>query len=159
MGYTPEDTIFRLRFDEFPGLEINVYDADLRVVFELSDVNMSLSKDNTDNLVRMLDVLINHIESWNLQHPRVHASSATDASVCICGLRKDDPIPVRAGVLKCFPMGFSMKLILSWVTAMTTGALPKELSGWNGDAHIPEEVIRTLAGKLSPGISPMQNSS
>lgn len=131
MGYQRARKVFRLTFEDEPGLEVLAYSASLGTITGLLDLVKGLGGDKADRreglaMLGRVDELFStfaaSLKEWNLED------------------EDGKPIPATVDGLKTQDLDFTLELILAWMEAVVSVSAPLKQKSSGGDQS-PEALI------------------
>ena len=114
MGYRRQRKVFRLRFEDEPGLEVHVYSVPLGTITGMLDMVKDLSAEGVRRggaevlaqVDELFGVFVGALKEWNLE------------------LEDGTPVPATVDGLKTQDLDFCLELVLAWMEAVGDVSAP-----------------------------------
>lgn len=151
-GYIPPDTIYKLVFEDHPGLVVRAASVPFGVVLELMDMADQVTETTSivdrerpadvakagTTIIKLFDQFVMALQDWNLRD------------------RRGEPVPATLEGLHTQHLGFVLEIILAWLAAMAQvpDPLARRYSAGRQSAE-PSIPMETLSA--NPGNSPGPN--
>lgn len=107
MGYRRQTKLYKLAFEEFPGLEITARSASIGELMEILQLADAVaSKPTPEQADKLFGGFADHIVSWNYED------------------EDGNPLPATLETLKGEESGFVTRLIAGWAQAISGADVP-----------------------------------
>lgn len=158
MGYKPNRKLYRLEFEDYPGLEITATSTSLGKLMHLASMELRLGSGIPESeRTELFEFFASKIVTWNVEHPELD-TTREDGTCLQCGLAEGAPLPTTLEGILCLDLTFTMSIIIGWMTTLTKASLPKGMSLKNGGI-VPEDLMKQLGELQSPPKLPTPNLS
>lgn len=130
MGYLPEETVYRLKFEGRPGLEVDTVSVPTGVLMKMIALadrakNDQSMQENVEVVQMLFGGFADALVGWNLQARR--NGEVVDVPPTVEGMNTQ-------------PLGLVMEIIMAWFQEVAGVSAPLE-SGSNGGNTFPEASI------------------
>lgn len=152
MGYRPQRTIYRIRYEQYPDLLLRATPPSLgELTYNFSIDPTSLPQSEvTKRMIGSFNAFFQHIVEWNVEHPEVILGKESDPTVCAkCGLREGDVLPRSLVAARCLEPDFLGSLQAGWLEGVSgVSAEKKELTKSGEPALMtPAELAKMIANR------------
>lgn len=128
--YKPPKKSFRVRYEDYPGLLIVARSTRLK---KLTRVANLAGRSDAGAVNEIFQFFSSCIMSWNMEHPELDNENE-ELDVCEdCGLAEGQLMPSTAEYVACLDIDFVMKLIMGWVSVLTSVSAPKGMNLPSGE--------------------------
>ncbi len=168
MGYKPEKQLYRISFEDRPGLEVVAKSVPLSKMNYLSTLQVDHREQNEDKRMEVFSNLAKYLVSWNIEHPEPDEVDPVTGYCVVCGLAEDCPMPISVLSLKCLDVELVSAILTGWMFAVARASIPKEMRSSNGGTSGPsiplsdgtmDETMRLLEHLQNPVTLPTPNLS
>lgn len=119
-GYRRERNLYKLVFDQYPGLVVRTRSASAGMVFDVS--RLTDLEPTPDTVEEMFEKFAGVLVSWNLEND------------------EGEPIPATVESLMDEDFDFVMQLIHAWIRAVTGVSAPLEKPSTSGNPSLVESL-------------------
>lgn len=135
-GYKPEPKLYRLRFDDHPGLIVRARSTSAGAFLEIADLSDTARADDSAAIRELFRKFADVLVSWNLDYSMDGPLDDTGELAWLEG----DPVPPTWAGLMTQDLDMVLTLIEGWMTAVAGVSTPLAQPSSGGSPSLVESL-------------------